>query len=77
MDYANAGCIVENMLIAATSMGIDNIVWAIPSIANSQNTDMMKQLGIPEGLKPLLCASFGYAVTDTPAKYHVITVNRI
>ena len=65
------------MLIAATSMGIDNIVWAIPAIANSQNTDMMKQLGIPEGLKPLLCASFGYAVTDTPAKYHVIKVNRI
>lgn len=77
MDYANAGCIVENMLIAATSMGIDNIVWAIPAIAISQNSDMMTQLGIPEGLKPLLCASFGYAVTDTPAKEHIITVNRV
>ncbi len=77
MDYASAGCIVENMLIAATSMGIDNIVWAIPAIAISQNADLMKQLGIPEGQKPLLCASFGYAVTEEPAKDHVITVNRV
>lgn len=77
MDYANAGCIVENMLIAATSMGIDNLVWAIPAIAISQKPDMMTQLGIPEGRKPLLCASFGYAAADTPAKNHVITVNRI
>ena len=77
MDYASAGCIVENMLLAATSMGIDNIVWAIPAIAISQNAEMMTQLGITEGLKPLLCASFGYAVTDTPAKEHIISVNRV
>jgi hypothetical protein len=31
---------------------------------------MMAQLGIPEGLKPLLCASFGYAVKEEPAKEH-------
>lgn len=77
MDYTNAGCIVENMLIAATSMGIDNIVWAIPDFAIGQNADMMAQLGIPVGLKPLLCASFGYAVKDEPAKEHRITVNRV
>ena len=77
MDYASAGCIVENMLIAATSLGIDNIVWAIPAIAITQNVDIMTQLGIPEGLKPLLCASFGYAAADTSAKDHIITVNRV
>lgn len=77
MDYASAGCIVENMLIAATSMGIDNIVWAIPAIAISQNDELMTKLGIPKGQKPLLCASFGYAVADTPAKDHIITVNRV
>ena len=42
-----------------------------------QNADMMAQLGIPVGLKPLLCASFGYAVKDEPAKEHRITVNRV
>lgn len=77
MDYTNAGCIVENMLIAATSMGIDNIVWAIPAFAIAQKADMMTQLGIPEGLKPLLCASFGFAVKEEPAKDHKISVNRV
>ena len=38
---------------------------------------MMAQLGIPEGLKPLLCASFGYAVKEEPAKEHKISVNRV
>lgn len=28
MDYANAACVSQNMLIAATSLGIDNIIWA-------------------------------------------------
>ena len=77
MDYASAGCIVENMLIAATSMGIDNIVWAIPAIAISLDAELVRLLGIPEGTKPLLCASFGYAAEETPAKNHTIAMTRI
>lgn len=77
MEYANAGCIVENMLLAATSMGIDNIVWAAGAAVIAQNKEMKDLLGIPENCKPLLCASFGYAVSEEPAKEHVISVNRI
>lgn len=77
MEYANAGCIVENMLLAATDMGIDNIVWAGASAVIGQSDDFKKQLGIPEGFKPLLCASFGYAVNKEESKKHTIAVNRI
>ena len=77
IEYANAACVLENMLIAATSMGIDNIIWGGGSAVVAQSEELMKQLGIPEGFKPALCASFGYAVSEEPAKQHQISVNRI
>ena len=77
MEYINAGCIAENMLLAATSMGIDNIVWAAACGVISKNESLMNKLGIPEGFKPLLCASFGYAENEEPAKDHTIAVNRV
>ena len=77
IEYANAACVLENMLIAATSMGIDNIVWFGGSAVVAQNEKLMQKLGIPDGFKPTLCASFGYAVNEQPAKVHTISVNRV
>lgn len=77
MEYANAACVLENMLIAATSLGIDNIIHGGGSAVVAQSEELMQKLGIPEGFKPTLCASFGYAVEKTPAKNHTIAVNRV
>ena len=77
MEYANAACVLENMLIAATSLGIDNIIHGGGSAVVAQSEELMQKLGIPEGYKPALCASFGYAVEETPAKNHAIAVNRV
>ena len=77
MEYANAACVLENMLIAATGMGIDNIIWGGGAAVAAQSEELMKRLSIPEGFKPVLCASFGYAVNDEPAKSHTIAVNRL
>ena len=72
-----AACVLENMLIAATSLGIDNIIHGGGSAVVAQSEELMQKLGIPEGYKPALCASFGYAVEETPAKNHAIAVNRV
>ena len=77
MEYASAGCVMENMLLAATSLGIDNIVWAVAAAVIGQSEDLKQRLGIPEGFNPLLCASFGRAVNEEPAKEHMISVNRV
>lgn len=77
MEYANAGCIVENMLLAATSMGINNIVWAGAAAVISQDDDLKQLLGIPETFNPLLCASFGYAVNAELPKKHTVCINRV
>ena len=76
MEYANAAAVIENMVLAATSMGIDNLFWAGAAAAVAQDDSLRQTLGIPDGFKPLLCASFGYAAKEELAKKHVITVNK-
>lgn len=77
IEYANAGCVLENMAIAATSLGIDNIIWGGASAVVAQSEELQKALDIPEGFKPVLSASFGYAIGETPSKVHEISVNRV
>ena len=77
MIYANVGIVIENMVLAATSLGIDSVILGgAPSIV-AQNADLVRELGIPVGFKPVLGALFGYAQNDEPAKEHSICVNRI
>ncbi len=76
MEYANAACVLENMLIAATSLGVDNIIHGGAAMVVKEEPFRGK-IGIPEGFTPVLCASFGYAVTEETAKEHSISVNRI
>ena len=77
MEFANAGIVVENMIIAATSLGIDSVVLGGAPAIVAQNRELVSALGIPEGFKPVLGALFGYAQNDEPAKQHTITVNRV
>lgn len=77
MECVNAGIVVENMVLAATDMGIDSVILGGAPAIISQNDDIMKKLGIPEGFSPVLGAVFGYALEDAPAKVHTISVNKI
>lgn len=80
MAYSNVGIVVENMVLAATDLGISSVVLGgAPSIV-AQDAELVRALGIPEGFKPVLGAAFGYAVDDEiamAAKDHTITVNRV
>lgn len=77
IEYANAGCVIENMSIAATSLGIDNIVWAAGAVIVAQNVELQRHLSIPDGYKPLLCISLGYAITPEAPEKHEISVNKV
>lgn len=77
MVYANVGIVIENMVLAATSMGIDSVILGGAPAIVAQNAELVKSLGIPEGCKPVLGALFGYAQNDEPAKEHSIEVNRV
>ena len=77
MVYANVGIVVENMVISATDLGIDSVILGGAPAIIAQNGQLVKNLGIPEGFKPVLGVLLGYAVEDAPAKVHSICVNRI
>lgn len=77
MELTNAGCVLENMVIAATSLGIDNIIHGGASMLFSKNAAMLAKLNLPEGFVPVLAASFGYAEVHEESKKHTIVVNRL
>lgn len=71
----NAGCIVENMVLAATDLGIDSVIMGIVPAVIKASEDLPEKLGIPEGFVPVLSAVFGYGVNEEEAKEHHINVN--
>ena len=77
MAYANVGIVVENMVIAATDLGIDTVILGGAPRVIVEDEALMKDLGIPVGFKPVLGICLGYATTEEPPKEHSITVNRV
>ena len=76
-DHANAGIVMENMVLAATALGIDSVILGGAPGAVAKEPELMKALGIPEGFRPLLGCFLGYGAEDTPVKEHTISVNRV
>ena len=68
IQYANVGCVMENMLLAATDRGVDNIyLWGAAN-AVAQMPELQKELGIPEEFTPISGAALGYAAESSPAE---------
>ena len=68
IHFANVGCIVENMLLAATDLGIDSVyLWGASNVI-AGNAELCKQIGIPDGFKPASGAALGYAVENNPGE---------
>jgi len=77
MQFTNSGCVIENMVIAATAMGIASVVLAGAPFALQENAPLQKELGIPEGFVPVLGAAFGYGAEEVAPTEHTIAVNRV
>lgn len=75
IEYANAACVLENMVLAATDQKIDSIIWGGAAVAVQKSTELKELLHIPPGYEPVLCASFGYAKEEALPKEHTISVN--
>ena len=77
MACVNVGIVVENMVLAATDMGIDSVILGGVPRAIAPNKELVKSLGIPDGFTPILGAFLGYAENEEESKTHTISVNRI
>lgn len=78
MEYANAGCIIENMMLAATEEGLGNCyIWGATLINRSD--ELKSYLGIPDGFKAVSGVVIGHTETPVQKKELSVTVetNRI
>lgn len=68
IQYANVGCIMENMLLASTDLGVDNIyLWSAANVI-AKIPELQRELGIPEGFTPISGAALGYAAESNPTE---------
>jgi len=65
IEYANAACIIENMTLAATALGLGSIyLWGVISATN-KTPETLKKLNLPEGYKALSSLAVGYLGQET------------
>jgi len=62
IEYCNAACVIENMLLAATDMGLGSVylMGCIGALNNSP--DLLKKLDLPEGYRPVSAVALGHPV---------------
>lgn len=64
IEYSNAACIVENMLLAATDCGLGSVyLMGIPLTLQNDN-ELKRDLGIFESFTPVAALVVGYAKED-------------
>lgn len=66
IEYANAACVIENMLITATDVGVGNIYLWGGVQALAKNPELCAKLEIPEGFRPVSAAAIGYSKSGNP-----------
>lgn len=77
MEKQGAATIMENMMLAATDLGLGSVFLLAICTALAQNSDIMKQLQIPEGFVPTAAMALGYAATEAKGAKHTIEVTRL
>jgi len=61
-QYANSACVIENMLLSATDLGIDSVyIWGVITVI-ADNQELLDILKIPKGFRPVSGALFGYSL---------------
>jgi nitroreductase len=80
IEYANAGCIAENILLAATDLGIANI-YILGTVGGfAADPTLLAKAGIPDGFFPVSSVALGYpAEVSDDEKTLAITIglNRV
>lgn len=64
IEYTNAGCVIQNMMLAATDLGIDSIYLWMSMYGINGEPDLIKRLGFPEGFTCVGTMALGYAETE-------------
>ncbi|MDR1540124.1 MAG: nitroreductase family protein [Clostridiales bacterium] len=76
-EYFDCGIIAQNIALAATSLGIDNVICGLScvSFAGSRKDEFKARLGFPEGYDIGISVLLGYA--SKPGKPHELDQEKV
>lgn len=79
VDTADAGCIIENMLLTATELGLGSVYLFGAVKALVGDTELVQALKLPEGFMPVSAVALGYPTEPISGENEkkTIAVNRI
>ena len=66
IEFTNAGCVIENMMLAATDLGIDSIYLWMSMYGINDDPEIIAKLGFPEGYTCVGTMALGYAAKEFP-----------
>ncbi len=61
IEYANAGCVLQNMMVMAADLEIDNIYLWSAAMAVKNDPELKAKLNIPEEYIPVSSLALGYS----------------
>jgi nitroreductase len=80
LQFANAACIVENLLLAATDLGLGNVYVFGTVEGFRKDESLLTAAEIPEGFAPASSVAIGYPTAQaeaTPKAPRNIKINRV
>ena len=66
IEFTNAGCVIQNMMVAATDLGVDSIYLWMSMYGINNDPELPKRLGFPEGFTCVGTMALGYAAKEFP-----------
>ena len=72
IEYANAACVIENMMLAAADLGLGSVYLWAAVVAMNRKPGVVERLGLPDGFTPVSAVALGYAA-DGPATEKELT----
>ena len=66
IEFTNAGCIIQNMMVAAADLGIDSIYLWMSMYGINNDPELGKKLGFPEGFTCVGTMALGYEAKEFP-----------
>ena len=67
-EYANAGCIIENMLLTATDLNVGSVYLMGFLLGLQTEPELITQLDLPDGFSPVSAVGLGYPLESFTEK---------
>ena len=66
IEFTNAGCVIQNMMVAAADLGVDSIYLWMSMFGINNDPELIRRLGFPEGFTCVGTMALGYEAKEFP-----------